>query len=154
MPKLIMLVGLPACGKTSLRDLIKADVILSTDNFIEGRAEQQGKTYNELFQSQIDNAKKWLEMGLKFGIETSKDIVWDQTNLTAKTRKTKLAKIPDYYEKVCIFIDTDFETVLSRNQERRALGRNIPTRVLFQMKDSLEIPTEEEGFDKIYTFKN
>lgn len=155
MPKLIMLVGLPGSGKSTFGKMIQGEGIrLSTDDIIELHATLQGKTYNEVFQDAIAEAKKLLEVHLEWALRENEPLViWDQTNLTVKTREAKLQKIPEHYEKICLFFDTPFQSVLQRNEERRLTGRSVPIRILFQMKDHLEIPTKEEGFDKVYTIE-
>ena len=155
MSKLIMLVGLPGSGKSTFGKIIQGEGIrLSTDDIIELHATIEGKTYNEVFQDSITTAKKLLEVHLEWALRENEPlIIWDQTNLTVKTRKAKLQKIPEHYEKICLFFDTDFKKILERNEDRRLTGRNVSNRILFQMKDSLQVPTKEEGFDKVYTIK-
>lgn len=155
MPKLIMLVGLPGSGKSTFGKMIQEEgVRLSTDDIIELHATIEGKTYNEVFQDSIAAAKKLLQVHLEWALRENEPLIlWDQTNLTVKTRKAKLSKIPEKYTKICMFFDTPFETIFERNEKRRLTGRNIPTRILFQMQEHLEVPTKEEGFDYVYTIK-
>lgn len=152
MSKLIMLVGLPGSGKSKFSQNFRG-YRLSTDDYVEFIAAINGKNYNEVFHESIKEAQEKMQNRMYDALHHKNNIVWDQTNLTKKTRANKLKEIPDAYEKICMFFDTPFQTILERNEKRRLTGRNIPDKVLFQMKDSLEVPTFDEGFDYVYTIK-
>lgn len=154
MSKLIMLVGLPGSGKSTFAKTILHGRRLTTDDFIESVAKDKGKTYNEVFLDYVKQAELFLQDTLDFSVVYPHfDIIWDQTNLTVKSRKGKLQKIPKNFKKSCIFFDTDFKKILERNEERKLTGRNLPDNVLLEMKDNLQVPTLEEGFDRVYVIK-
>ena len=98
MPELYMLCGIPTSGKstytkTNFGMQLNTDfVVLSTDNYLEAIAEQNNSTYNEVFDAFIGQATKRLEFDLISATIAGKSIIWDQTNLSAKTRKKKLKK--------------------------------------------------------------
>lgn len=153
MPKLIMLVGLPGSGKSTFSKHFDG-YRLSSDDYIEWSAQSTFQTYNEVFESTIEEAQKWMKNRMYDALHHESNIIWDQTNLTKKTRESKLINIPALeYERICMFFDTPFETILKRNEERKLTGRNIPDTVLLQMKNSLQMPTVDEGFDRVYTIK-
>ena len=152
MPKLVMLVGLPGSGKSKFSQNFEG-YRLSTDDYIEMVAGTSGKNYNDVFKDSVKTAQEKLKNRMYDAIHHRSNIVWDQTNLTIKTRAGKLANIPYEYEKICIFFDTPFEIILQRNEKRRLTGRNIPSNILHQMQESLEVPTTQEGFDYVYTIK-
>ena len=80
------------------------------------------------------------------------DIVWDQTNLTKKSRKQKLSLLPNTYTKIgCVFEIHDYEE-LSRRRELRK-EKIIPLDAIENMKKTFEVPSLEEGFDEIYKVK-
>lgn len=150
---LYMLIGLPGSGKSSFRKEISADAaVISTDDVLENLAKFEGKTYNEVFKENIAYAER--VMAEAININKDKDIViWDQTNLTSATRKSKLAKFPDH-KKIAVYFDIDHAVIDRRNEEREKFGRSIPWGILSSMKKSIEMPTEEEGFDAIVIRKN
>jgi predicted kinase len=76
------------------------------------------------------------------------DIVWDQTNTTVKSRKSKLAKLPDY-EKIAVMFRTPDIVEHRRRLESRP-GKDIPGNIMTVMINSLQEPTEEEGFKEIW----
>ena len=151
MPEAIFLVGIPCSGKSTyvnkLRDYEywKDAVVLSTDNYIEEQAKRLGMTYNEVFQDCIDEATRQLEMSFVRAKDEGKKIIWDQTNLSIKTRKKKLIKVPSIYKRTVVWFQVDLEEALKRNKTRE--GKFIPESILKRMYHQFEIPTLEEGFD-------
>ena len=150
MPTLYMLIGVPAAGKSTWlaqQDLSYA-VIISSDDIIQARADSQGKTYDQVFKKEVKSATTEMMANLRAAVEADKDVIWDQTNVTAAARAKKLAFIPDTYEKVAVFFRTPDAQEHARRLASRA-GKNIPWNVIASMKSQLEAPTAEEGFDKI-----
>ena len=134
IPELVMLVGIPCSGKSTyvnkLRDYEYWEnaVVLSTDNYIEEQAKRLGMTYNEVFQDCIDEATRQLEMSFVRAKEEGKRIIYDQTNLSIKTRKKKLTKVPSIYKTTVVWFRVDLEEALERNKTRE--GKFIPESIL------------------------
>ena len=151
IPELVMLCGIPCSGKSTYVNKLltyeywKDAIILSTDNYIEEQAKRLGMTYNEVFQDCIDEATRQLEMSFVRAKEEGKRIIWDQTNLSIKTRKKKLTKVPSIYKRTVVWFQVDLEEALKRNETRE--GKFIPESILKRMYHQFEIPTLEEGFD-------
>jgi predicted kinase len=147
-----MLVGVPASGKTTwLRD---SDIdwnrttLLSTDNIIEREAAALGKTYNDVFKKVIKQATREMNQRLQQAIADNRDIVWDQTNLTPDSRKSKLEKIPATYQKVAVYFPVPNTREWQRRLNSRP-GKIIPQHVLVSMGQGFTMPSQAEGFDKI-----
>ena len=153
MSELIMLAGVPTSGKTTYVKNLKSmkywenAVILSTDNYIEKIAKEYNKTYNEVFADAIPDATRELELQLNIAKDKGEDIIFDQTNLSKKTRKKKLSKIPSHYRKTAVYFQLSLWEALDRNKHRE--GKFIPESVLKQMYSRFEIPTYDEGFDYV-----
>ena len=155
-PILYMLIGIPGSGKSTwINDFVIANgfkpdsyLVLSTDNYIEVAAEQCSKTYSECFKDYIEKAEHALQDDLNEAIFSNLDIIWDQTNTTVKSRKKKLAH-PGLarYLKVAIYFDTPYETCLERIKQRP--GKEIPIHIMESMRNSLAIPSRDEGFQSI-----
>ena len=151
IPELVMLCGIPCFGKSTYVNKLreyeywKDAVVLSTDNYIEEQAKRLGMTYNEVFQDCIDEATRQLEMSFVRAKDEGKKIIWDQTNLSIKTRKKKLTKVPSIYKRTVVWFQVDLEEALKRNETRE--GKFIPKSILKRMYHQFEIPTLEEGFD-------
>ena len=151
MPEAIFLVGIPCSGKSTYAKKLKTipylsnSVILSTDNYIEKEAQRMGLTYNQIFDDVIGDATRELELELNMAKDKGKDIIWDQTNLSVKTRRKKLAKLPSYYRRSVVYFEVSLEEALERNKYRE--GKFIPESILKRMWHQFEIPTRNEDFD-------
>jgi predicted kinase len=158
MPEAIFLCGIPTSGKSTYVEKLKSmkywenAVVLSTDNYIEEQAKRLGMTYNEVFQDCIDEATRQLEIAFIEAKDKGKDIIFDQTNLSKKTRKKKLSKLPSYYRRSVVFFEVSLEEALKRNENRE--GKYIPKSVLKRMYHQFEVPTMEEDFDYVEKIKS
>lgn len=154
MKELIMLAGMPGCGKSTYRAPYGFDVV-SSDIYIEACAEACGVTYNEIFSDVVGQAQDNMYAHLKTLLENGvKQIVWDQTNLTTKTRKKKLAEFNQFggkdYRKICLFFEPDWQLTMERNEARKERGRSIPMHVLESMFNTYQTPKKAEGWDYVF----
>jgi predicted kinase len=152
MPTYTMLVGVPGAGKSAWLAKQRIDwhdtIVASTDNIIELRAREQGKTYSEVFQKEIKGATQQMNQMIQNALAQGLNVVHDQTNVSAKARAVKLAQVPDTYRKVAVFFPTPPDAELKRRLENRP-GKTIPMNVVLAMKSQLEMPSEAEGFDQV-----
>lgn len=161
---LVMLIGVPGSGKSTFvngyivqRSLQPHEyTVLSTDNFIEDLATKNGTSYNQEFNPEnMKLAEKHMNEQLASAIKNeTKYIIWDQTNLTKKSRKSKLARIPNRYIKTAVFIKTPDSKTLDKRLEERSgrSGKTIPKHVVALMVQTLELPSYDEGFDGIINY--
>jgi len=153
MPECVMLVGIPCSGKSTYVEKLKTipywsnSVILSTDNYIEKVAQEHNTTYNEIFEDCISEATRQLELAFIMAKDRGENLIWDQTNLTVKTRKKKLSKLPSFYARGVMYFEVSLEEALERNKNRE--GKFIPESILKRMYHQLEIPTRNEDFDYV-----
>ena len=150
MPEIIMLVGPPCSGKTTWRQQNCPDyVLIDTDSYIERRAQELGTTYGAVFDSEIRAAEADMRQRLRFAVARGADMVWDQTNMTRRSRLRKLALIPDFYHRAAAVFQVDPDELSLRNQVRaQATGKEIPWKVIRDMINGFEMPTEDEGYDR------
>lgn len=157
-----MLVGVPGSGKsTFLRQcqdefgFVDNTAIISSDKYIEQYAQEAGVTYSEIFEGSVKRATAAMNMELHHAIMDGKNIIWDQTNLNANTRKKKLSVIPAFYVKRAIYFEPPPIEILHerfKNEDRK--GKHIPDFILKNMLSIIEPPTEDEGFVDVLTVKN
>jgi tRNA uridine 5-carbamoylmethylation protein Kti12 len=146
----VMMAGPPCSGKTTFSKNLDGFVRISTDDYIEAMAEKLGKPYSEIFEDHISDAIEHMMASLYDAIDKGQNIVLDQTNLSRKTRMSKLREIPKDYSKSIIYLDIGYGSLLDRNQERfEKTGKLIPDKVLQRMAVQAEIPTEDEGWDNV-----
>ena len=149
----VMLCGIPTSGKSTCVDKLlamdywKNSVVLSTDYFIEFYAKKEDKTYNEVFDKYINKAIRMMERNINYAIDNGKDIIWDQTNLTAVRRKKKLRCLPAEYHRGVIYFEVSLEEALKRNKNRES--KFLPESILKRMWHQFEIPTTSEGFEYV-----
>jgi predicted kinase len=151
MAKCYQLVGVPASGKSTWiksQDWSSDCVVVSTDEFVEDHAKEVGSTYSEVFDDYMPIAVKLMADKVVRAREEGKDIIWDQTSTTVKTRARKFNMLPDY-EHIAVVFKTPEKDELARRLASR-LGKNIPDFVMQNMIENFEMPSEEEGFKEIW----
>lgn len=149
--KLYVLVGVPGAGKSTWianQEWAKDIPVVSTDRFVEEYAAKQGKTYNEVFDEYMPIAVKLMANQVEICKANGKDIIWDQTSTTVKSRKRKFNMLRDYYAIAVVFKTPEADELAKRLASRP--GKNIPDHVMRSMIDHFEMPTEEEGFKEIW----
>jgi predicted kinase len=155
MPKLYVLVGVPASGKSTWvaqwavqQEWIKDCAYISTDQYVEAHAAGLNKTYNEVFEEVMPACVRKMTDAVVLARTNQQDIIWDQTSTKIASRKKKFNMLPDYYKIAVVFPVPEDEEHKRRLASRP--GKIIPQRVLIQMINGYESPTLEEGFDEIW----
>jgi len=151
MSKVYVLVGVPGSGKSTwvANQLWAKDcVYVSSDQLIEEEAARQGKTYNDIFKGYVNTAVFLMLDQVIAAREEGKDIIWDQTSVSVKSRKKKFSMLPGY-EHIAIVFDTPPKDVLDQRLDNRP-GKTIPWEIVSSMIDNFEMPTEEEGFKEVW----
>lgn len=143
MTKFIMLVGLPASGKSTYAEKLKEKGyhIHSSDKIREeltGDVNSQDKNI-DVFAELHKRVKNDLQNGIS--------CVYDATNMSRKRRVSFLNDIKNIEcEKICILFLTPIEECKRRNQERE---RKVPEGVFDKMLKSFWVPMEYEGWDRV-----
>ena len=157
-PRMIMMMGLPGCGKSTLaahisvidgqlvvlQDMCNKEtpVIHSSDSLREelfGSAEIQGDN-NKLFNE--------LHRRIKNDLRAGKDIIYDATNINKKLRMAFLAELKNIAcQKICISVMTSYEKCLENNSSRE---RKVPEAAIHRMYLNWQPPHFHEGFDEIH----
>ena len=146
------MVGPPGCGKsTYVEDLVNSGyAYISADFYIEQLAQAQGKTYGEVFKTAMKDAEKKMMIRVKQAVNDQENIVWDQTNMSVKSRAGKLAKLGGKYTLKAITFE------LSRDELDRRLakrvsegGKSIPKFVIDSMMANYQRPSSAEEFESV-----
>lgn len=150
-----ILIGPPLSGKsTYIKDNATYDeVILSRDSIILELHPELKYTdaFNVCNQKEVDRLFK-----SRFAeyISEGKSLVIDKTNLSSKTRRKLLNRVPADYYKIAVLFNWDKKVLLERNIKREAEeGKFIPLKVIDDMLDSYVPIKDDEGFDKIIYLK-
>lgn len=149
-----MLIGVPGSGKSTWAEpyLLRNDALLiSSDAYIEKVAASLGKTYGDIFKATIGEATKWMENQLNTAIKNMNQIVWDQTNLSSKSRRQKLNRLLDAgYEVVAVAFECPAPELARRRKERaEKTGKDIPPSIIESMTAQYVRPTRLEGFHRV-----
>ena len=151
MPKCYQLVGVPGAGKStwvSNQKWAKDCAYISTDQYVEKFARRLGKTYNEVFDLVMPRAVNLMTRAVVKARREGKDIIWDQTSTSVKSRKRKFNMLPDYEHIAVVFKTPDQQELYRRLLSRP--GKDIPDHVIASMIAGFEMPTEDEGFSQIW----
>lgn len=151
MAKCYQLVGVPASGKStwiSQQNWSLPCAIISTDKWVDIYAKETGRTYSEVFDNFMPMAVELMSKEVVTAREMNRDIIWDQTSTTVKSRAKKFRMLPDYYHIAVVFKTPDQEELTRRLNSRP--GKTIPDHVIRSMINGFEMPTEDEGFKEIW----
>lgn len=151
MPKLYMLVGIPCSGKSTWVSNQYWSIPCSrinTDKWVEFYAKEVGMTYSDVFEMFMPMAVELMTKEVIAARELSRDIIWDQTSTTIKSRKKKFLMLPDYHAIAVVFKTPTTKELEFRLQNRP--GKIVPKHVVQSMIDNWEEPTIEEGFKDIW----
>jgi len=151
MPKCYQLIGVPGSGKSTWiknQDWAKDIPVVSTDNFVEAYAKEQGKTYSEVFDKYMPIAVKLMANQAKVCEANGLDVIWDQTSTTRASRTRKFNTLPNYEHIAVVFKTPDADELARRLASRP--GKNIPDHVMRSMIKGFDMPTEDEGFKEIW----
>ena len=121
---------------------------MSTDQHVEGYAQDQGKTYSEVFEEYMPTAIRQMMINVNMAHVFQLDVVWDQTSTTVKSRARKFNALPNYEHIAVVFNTPDLEELKLRLAGRP--GKEVPWDVVQNMIDNFEMPTLEEGFTEIW----
>ena len=151
MAKCYQLIGVPGAGKSTWvanQEWAKDCAYVSTDMWVEFEAERVGKTYSEVFVDFMPTAVDLMAKDVVAAREAGKDIIWDQTSTTVKSRARKFNMLRDYEHIAVVFKTPEHKELFRRLWSRP--GKDIPEHVIYSMIGSWEDPTEEEGFKEIW----
>lgn len=146
-----LLVGIPGAGKSyyanEVASLDSNTVIISSDDIRQelwGDANDQqnpSAIFDEMFIRTVDTMKK------------GKNVIYDATNLSSKTRKATLEKLRKAIGKNFLATCTVITCSISECKRRQNMrDRKVPDEVIDRMVRQFQVPWYNEGWDSIYVF--
>lgn len=150
MSKVYVLVGVPGSGKSTWvnnQEWAKDCVYVSSDRHLDEYAASIGKTYNEVFKDYATVAVNLMLDDVVAARDENRDIIWDQTSVSIKSRKKKFSMLSGYEHIAVVFATPDPEEH-ARRLDRP--GKRIPAEIIQDMINKFEMPTEQEGFKEIW----
>ena len=149
-----MLIGVPGSGKSTWAEpyLTKDGFqLVSSDAYIEMTAKAMGETYGNIFKATIGAATKWMEERMNTALAGSQNLIWDQTNLSMKSRRAKLDRLLDagYAVTAVAFEIPAKELELRRKARELSTGKTIDPNICENMAKTYQRPTRHEGFTRV-----
>lgn len=144
MSKLIMLVGLPASGKSTIAHRLSTEFsaeILSSDRLrkeIHGDDNIQ-EDHKSLFEELNKRANDYLAAG--------KNVIYDSTNLNRKRRRHLIQHEIKATEKAVYYLNTHINNCCDRDRVR---DRTVGEKVIQRMYKNLHIPVLNEGWNEVH----
>lgn len=145
--KLVMLVGFPGAGKSTLaKEYENKGYVVHSPDVIR----------NELDLHSLDDTQRVFDIlheRILVDMMAKKDIVYDSTNLTVRRRRKFLSLIRDFAcDKTCCIVDTPLSLCKYRNNKRTGYAKVEDTE-FDRMVSVYEEPTYMEGWDHIIKYK-
>jgi predicted kinase len=150
MAKCYQLIGVPGSGKSTwidTQDWALSCAKVSTDKWVEIYAKEVGRTYSQVFVDFMPTAVDLMAKEVIAAREMGRDIIWDQTSTTVKSRARKFNMLPDYEHIAVVFRTPEHKELFRRLWSRP--GKEIPEHVIASMIASWEEPSLDEGFTEI-----
>ncbi|KAJ9566562.1 hypothetical protein OSB04_002528 [Centaurea solstitialis] len=162
--ELIMMVGLPASGKTTWADRWVHDhpekryILLGTNLALDqmkvpGLLRKQN--YGERFDRLMDRATAIFNTLLTRASKTPRNFIIDQTNVYKSARKRKLKPFANF-QKIAVVVFPWPEDLKARSEKRfREMGKEVPAEAVNEMLEnfvlpkSKDMPGTDEYFDQV-----
>jgi predicted kinase len=144
MIEFIMMVGLPASGKSTMAKILAEEYDANIHSSDAIRAELSGDINNQTIN---DLVFKTLHNRVKEDLLNGKSCVYDACNISYKRRVAfikELKNIP--CEKICVLMATPYTASITNNANR---DRVVPETVIKRMYCNLQVPHYFEGWDGI-----
>ena len=145
IPKLILLVGLSASGKSTVAAQIakeNTNTVIASSNSI-----REELTGNYADQEHNEEVFRIFHDRIRRNLKNKRNVIVDATNLTMKSRRAIMMKVHGLnIRKVCVIIPKPFEQCKEDNLHRE---HPVPDFVLDKQIRKFQIPFKEEGFDEI-----
>lgn len=144
IPKLMLLCGLPASGKSEYAKKLSLTYNAKIHSSDELRQELLGNISN---QSQNELIFNELNKRIKSDLKQGKSVIADSCNINYKKRMEFLKQLKDVTcEKLCYLMATPYEECLEYNKNRE---RQVLEYVIERMYKNIYIPQYYEGWDYI-----
>ncbi|XP_060601216.1 heterogeneous nuclear ribonucleoprotein U-like protein 1 isoform X2 [Ruditapes philippinarum] len=156
--EIIMMVGLPASGKTTWVDKYNEENpnakfnILGTNSIID-KMKVMGlprkRNYAGRWDVLIDKATKCLNRLLDIASKRKRNYILDQTNVYASARRRKMQPFEGFSRRAVVIVPDD-ETYKERFEaQQKVEGKEVPESAIYEMKANFTVPDVGMLFDEV-----
>jgi len=152
----VMLVGLPACGKTYWAQKHmeanpqKSYVLLGTNAVIDQMKVMnltRQRNYAQRWEELMSQATPVFNKLVEIAGNAPRNVILDQTNVYRNARRRKAGAFFNFGTRICVTIVTDDEVLAQRTQKReREEGKIVPVEAVNQMCANFAAPQLGDGF--------
>lgn len=125
-PKCVILVGLPGCGKSTIRKKFNNFSVISSDDYIEQFSIDNNMTYRDAIKICLNDARKNNNINFDNFVKNNVSFIIDRTNLSLEKRTEIYEKLPSHYDIEIIIINRSNVNRMIVNMFRTLNGRNVP----------------------------
>ncbi|XP_046400742.1 heterogeneous nuclear ribonucleoprotein U-like protein 1 isoform X2 [Ischnura elegans] len=154
----IMMVGLPACGKTTwASDWAKKHPeklynILGTNSLID-KMKLMGlprkRNYHGRWDVLIEKCTKCLGRLLSMAYTRRRNYIIDQTNVYPSAQRRKMKGFEGFVRRAVVIVPPDEEFKKRQAKQEKVEGKDVPEKAVFEMKANFKLPEVGENFDEI-----
>ncbi|KAK6154688.1 hypothetical protein DH2020_008936 [Rehmannia glutinosa] len=163
--EVIMMVGLPASGKTTWAEKWvkehpeKRYVLLGTNLALEQMKVPgllRKHNYSERFDLLMDRATKIFNVLLSRACKIPRNFIIDQTNVYKNARKRKLKPFADYIKIAAVVFPRAEELKLRADKRFNEMGKEVPAEAVnkmlanYTLPMSRDMPRTDEYFDQVW----
>ena len=148
---LVLTMGIPGAGKSTLlkeKCNPKTEIIVSRDKIRFSKLSEKDEYFaneNEVWKEYITTLKLFLTD------DNYETVIADATHLNARAREKVLRSLEEILKTgninvYVLFVNASLETALERNTQRKGRAL-VPESAIRNMYNSLQTPSEKEGYD-------
>lgn len=156
--EVIMMVGLPAAGKTTWVDsycrenLNKKYNVLGTNSLID-KMKVNGlprrRNYAGRWDALIDRCTKCLNKLLELAYKRRRNFIVDQTNVYPSAQRRKMKGFAGFKRRAVVICPTDEDLKKRTEKREKEEGKDVPDKAVLEMKANYKLPEEGDLFDSV-----
>merc|ERR1719167_193360 len=151
--ELVMMVGLPAAGKTTWVEKHVADNaekqynVISTTTMINKmtvNGEPRKKHHTGKWELVVQKATRSLQEMLRAASQRRRNVIIDQTNVYGNAQKRKSRPFEGFQRRAVVVVPSDDDYKARCKEQDEAGCKDIPDDAIMEMKANFALPEEEE----------
>ncbi|CAL4107107.1 unnamed protein product [Meganyctiphanes norvegica] len=156
--EIIMMVGLPASGKTTWvnkfcsENADKKYNVLGTNNLID-KMKVNGlprkRNYAGRWEVLIERCTKCLNSLLQMSYKRRRNFIIDQTNVYPSAQRRKMKGFAGFKRRAVVICPSDEDLKKRTEKREKEEGKDVPDKAVLEMKANFKLPEEGDLFDVV-----